>query len=39
MDKWRQKISKFLSYILGHHPDSIGIKLDRGGWNDVEKLI
>ncbi len=40
MDKRRQiKISKFLSYVLRHHPESIGIKLDSGGWTDVEKLI
>ena len=31
MDKRRQtKISKFLSYILRHHPESITIKLDNG---------
>jgi RNA:NAD 2'-phosphotransferase (TPT1/KptA family) len=32
MDKQKQiKISKFISYILRHRPDSIGIKLDRCG--------
>jgi len=40
VDKRRQKrISKFLSYVLRHHPDSIGIELDRRGWVDVEKLL
>jgi putative RNA 2'-phosphotransferase len=40
MEKWRQiKTSKFLSYVLRHHPDSCDIKLDSGGWVDVEKLI
>ena len=40
MDKRRHiKISKFLSYVLRHHPDSFGIKLDGGGRADIEKLI
>lgn len=40
MDKRRQtKISKFLSYVLRHNPDSIGIQLDCGGWADVSKLL
>ena len=40
MDKRRQKrISKFLSYVLRHHPDSIGIELNRQGWTDVEELL
>jgi putative RNA 2'-phosphotransferase len=40
MDKRRQtKISKFLSYVLRHNPDSIGIQLDNGGWVDVSELL
>ena len=40
MDKRRQtKVSKFLSYVLRHHPDSIGIELDSGGWGDVSELL
>jgi len=40
MEKRRHvKISKFLSYVLRHHPGSIGIKLDSGAWTDVENLI
>ena len=40
MDKRRQtKISKFLSYVLRHDPDSIGIQLDSGGWVDVSELL
>lgn len=31
--------SKFLSYVLRHHPDSIGIKLDSEGWTDIGALI
>jgi len=40
MQKQRQiKISKFLSYILRHHPESIGVKLDKGGWVNVTDLL
>jgi putative RNA 2'-phosphotransferase len=40
MDKKRQiKISKFLSYVLRHNPDIIGIQLDLGGWADVSSLL
>lgn len=33
------KISKHLSYVLRHHPESIGIKLDKNGWADVNLII
>ncbi len=33
-----KKISKFLSLILRHQPESIGLKLDENGWADVEEL-
>jgi putative RNA 2'-phosphotransferase len=33
------KISKHLSYVLRHNPESIGITLDKNGWADVELLI
>lgn len=32
-------ISRFLSLILRHKPETIGIKLDKNGWADVEELI
>ncbi len=32
-------ISKFLSLVLRHKPDTIGIQLDPAGWTDVEILI
>ncbi len=32
-------ISKYMSYILRHRPDTIGITLDEHGWADVEELI
>ena len=31
--------SHFLAYVLRHHPDEIGIELDRSGWVDVETLL
>ena len=34
------KASKFLSYVLRHNPQSIGLFLDpNGGWADVKELI
>ncbi|WP_284462644.1 RNA 2'-phosphotransferase [Chryseobacterium sp.] len=33
-----KKISKFLSLILRHQPESIGLNLDENGWADVEEL-
>ncbi|MFL1503837.1 RNA 2'-phosphotransferase [Pseudomonas sp. O64] len=35
----RDDISKFLSYILRHAPESIGVVLDGDGWTDVDGLI
>ena len=40
MDKKRSnKISKFLSYILRHNPDKLGITLDENGWTSVAVLL
>ena len=33
------KTSKFLSYVLRHRPDSIGITLDENGWADIGELL
>ena len=33
------KMSRFLSYVLRHHPDSIGLALDSNGWANVDELI
>ena len=30
---------KFISFILRHHPEAIGIKLDEHGWAQTEDLI
>ena len=31
--------SKFLSFVLRHRPEEIGLLLDDSGWADVEELI
>lgn len=33
------KLGKFLSLILRHKPETIGITLDKNGWVDVNELI
>ncbi|MDC0435102.1 RNA 2'-phosphotransferase [bacterium] len=37
MDK--TKISKFLSLVLRHQPQTVGLDLDENGWVDIESLI
>lgn len=32
-------ISRFLSLVLRHKPETIGIKLDKAGWVDVDVLL
>ena len=34
-----KEISKSLSYVLRHRPDTVGIELEAGGWVSVEILI
>lgn len=38
-EKQIKGISKFLSYILRHNPQTIGLELDKEGWADVEELM
>lgn len=33
------EISKFLSYVLRHAPQSIGLSVDAGGWAAVDDLL
>ncbi|WP_371414271.1 RNA 2'-phosphotransferase [Rahnella sp. Larv3_ips] len=37
--KTLNETSKFLSYILRHKPDTIGLQLDIEGWADINSLI
>lgn len=40
MDKKKNDgISKYMSYILRHHPEDIHLVLDKEGWVDVSQLI
>ena len=39
MNKESIKISKFLSLVLRHKPETIGLTLDRQGWAEVDTLI
>lgn len=32
-------VSRFLSLVLRHKPETIGLKLDKAGWVDVDVLI
>lgn len=34
-----RKASKFLSLILRHQPQSIGLQLDKAGWANVDELL
>ncbi|WP_047306498.1 RNA 2'-phosphotransferase [Pseudomonas fluorescens] len=34
-----EDISKFLSYVLRHEPQAIGLELDSQGWGDIDALI
>ena len=32
-------ISKFLSFVLRHAPESIGLQLDREGWASIDSVL
>ena len=33
------QLSKFLSFVLRHKPDAIGLELDSEGWASIDDLI
>jgi putative RNA 2'-phosphotransferase len=33
------RVSKFLSYVLRHKPEAIGLQLEEGGWAVIDDLI
>lgn len=39
MDPALVRTSKFLSFVLRHAPERIGITLDTAGWVDVDELV
>ena len=38
-DTRKMHLSKFLSFVLRHKPEEIGIQLDEAGWAEVEALL
>lgn len=38
-EKENKRISKFLSWVLRHQPESIGIMLDENGWTEISVLL
>ncbi|WP_075342720.1 RNA 2'-phosphotransferase [Tenacibaculum agarivorans] len=38
-EKDKRKLSKFLSLLLRHQPETISLTLDEKGWADVDELI
>ena len=34
-----KKLSKFLSHVLRHRPDAIGLCLDEAGWAEITELV
>jgi len=39
LSKQLNKTSKFLSYVLRHKPDAIGLTLTENGWANIDELI
>lgn len=39
MEKQVKNISKFMSLVLRHRPEQIGLTLDEHGWADTQELI
>lgn len=39
MNRRLTKISKYLSFILRHHPEKIGLTLDSEQWASVDELV
>ena len=35
----QKRVSKNLSYVLRHRPDTVGLELLEGGWVDIEVLL
>jgi putative RNA 2'-phosphotransferase len=39
MEQRLVRMSKFLSYLLRHHPEAEGLSMDEHGWVSVEELL
>jgi putative RNA 2'-phosphotransferase len=33
------RFSRFLTFVLRHRPEALGLQLDRHGWADIERLL
>jgi putative RNA 2'-phosphotransferase len=38
-EQHKKQISKFLSLILRHQPEKIGLELDENGWAFVDDIL
>lgn len=38
-EKAKKRVSKFLSYVLRHHPELIDLELDQYGWANTQELV
>lgn len=39
MSKKLESASKFLSFVLRHHPEAIGLPLNSEGWAEIDQLV
>lgn len=39
MNHFYTKVSKFLSYVLRHHPEKYGLTLDKKGYANLERIL
>ena len=39
MGKQLKQVSKFMSLVLRHKPETIGLQLDENGWANVQELV
>ena len=37
--KYKTEVSKYLSYVLRHAPETIGLSVDPHGWADIDELV
>ena len=35
----KKKLSKFLSFVLRHKPEALGLKMDKNGWVNLDELL
>jgi putative RNA 2'-phosphotransferase len=39
LDNERLKVSRFMSFVLRHKPEAIGLVLDRDDWIDLSEFV